>query len=94
MTVMPSLDSRIRINDDVLWQELQGEAVLLNLKTGVYFGLNPIGTRIWELLADRGMVRDVVDAIVGEYDVETPACADDVIALISDMQKHALVTVT
>jgi len=42
MIATPSLDSRIQINDDVLWQELQGEAVLLNLKTGVYFGLNPI----------------------------------------------------
>jgi hypothetical protein len=68
MTATPSLDSRIRINDDVLWQELQGEAVLLNLKTGVYFGLNPIGTRVWELLAATGMLRDVVDAIVGEYE--------------------------
>jgi len=94
MTVTPSLDSRIRINDDVLWQELQGEAVLLNLKTGVYFGLNSIGTRVWELLAATGMLRDVVDAIVGEYDVEVQACADDVIALVADMQKHALVTVT
>jgi hypothetical protein len=93
MTATPSLDSRIRINDDVLWQELQGEAVLLNLKTGVYFGLNPIGTRVWELLAATGMLRDVVDAIVGEYEVEAQACADDVIALVADMQKHALVTV-
>jgi hypothetical protein len=93
MTATPSLDSRIRISDDVLWQELQGEAVLLNLKTGVYFGLNPIGTRIWELLADNSMIRDVVDAIVGEYDVAAQVCAEDVIALIADMQKHSLVTV-
>jgi hypothetical protein len=93
MTATPSLDSRIHISDDVLWQELQGEAVLLNLKTGVYFGLNPIGTRVWELLAHHGIVRDVVDAIVGEYDVARQVCADDVIALIADMQNHSLVTV-
>ena len=94
MTAIPSLDSRIRINDDVLWQQLQGEAVLLNLKTGVYFGLDAIGTRVWELLAEHRMVRDVVDAIVGEYDVAAQTCAEDVIALVADMQKHALVTVT
>ena len=94
MIATPSLDSRIQINDDVLWQELQGEAVLLNLKTGVYFGLNPIGTRVWELLAEHGMVREVVDAIVGEYEVAAQTCTDDVLALIADMQKHALVTVT
>ena len=94
MIATPSLDSRIRINDDVLWQQLQGEAVLLNLKTGVYFGLNPIGTRVWDLLAEHGTVREVVDAIVGEYEVATQTCTDDVLALIADMQKHALVTVT
>ena len=45
--IMPteiSLNSRVLIQDDVLFQELQGEAVLLNLKTGVYLGLNQIGT--------------------------------------------------
>ena len=77
----------------MLSQELQGEAVLLNLKTGVYFGLNPIGTRVWELLAQHGVIRDIVDAIVGEYDVAAQVCAEDVIALIADMQKHSLVTV-
>lgn len=94
MSAMPSLDSRIRVNDDVLWQELQGEAVLLNLKTGVYFGLNPVGTRVWQLLAEHSVVRDIVDAILQEYDVARQPCADDVIALIADMQTHALVTVT
>ena len=42
-----SLNSRVRILDDVLFQELQGEAVLLNLKTGVYLGLDQLGTQIW-----------------------------------------------
>ena len=59
-----SLHSRVRIQEDVLFQELQGEAVLLNLKTGVYLGLNPLGTRIWKLLQEDGALSKVKDAIL------------------------------
>ena len=45
MALTRSLDSLVRA-DNVLYQELQGEAVLLNLKTGAYFGLDPVGTGI------------------------------------------------
>ena len=53
MATSPTLESRIRINDDVLFQELHGEGVLLNLKTGVYFGLDPVGRRIWQLAQEQ-----------------------------------------
>ena len=46
----PTLASRIRPSDEVLFQELQDESVLLDLKSGVYFGLDIVGTRIWQLL--------------------------------------------
>ncbi|PYO19380.1 MAG: hypothetical protein DMD85_18645 [Candidatus Rokuibacteriota bacterium] len=62
---MPGPISRhaaIRIRKDVVFRELEGEMVLLNLATGVYFGLDPVGTRIWTLktLRDNELV-DVDD---------------------------------
>ena len=47
MSPPPTLTAEVRANDEVLFQELHGEGVLLNLKTGVYFGLDPVGARIW-----------------------------------------------
>lgn len=47
-----TLASRVRINDDVMFQELQGEAVLLSLASGTYFGLDRMGTRIWQLFSE------------------------------------------
>jgi hypothetical protein len=44
----------VRICDDVVFHDLQGELVLLNLKTGVYFGLDSVGTRIWHLIREHG----------------------------------------
>jgi len=56
-----SVKSRVRINDDVLFQELQGERVLLNLKTGVYMGLDKVGTRVWQLMGQNEMLSGVLE---------------------------------
>ena len=88
------LGSTVSINDDVLFQELTGEGVLLNLKTGVYLGLNQVGTRIWQLFEDRPVLSRIVDSIVTEFDVEREQCAMDLVALVNEMTEHDLVTLT
>jgi hypothetical protein len=93
MTMSPLLASRIRINDDVLSQDLNGEVVLLNLKTGVYFGLDPIGSRVWELLAGNAEVARILEVLLSEYDVPRDRCSEDLVALITKLQEHQLVTV-
>jgi len=94
MTMSSLLASRIRINDDVLSQDLNGEVVLLNLKTGVYFGLDPIGSRVWELFAGNGEVARILEVLLSEYDVPRDRLSEDLVALITKLQKHQLVTVT
>lgn len=87
-------DSRVQIREgDVLFQELQGETVLLNLTTGVYLGLNPIGTRIWRLMESKQSLREVLDAILQEYDVPEEQLTGDVVSLVDKMRAHGLVEV-
>jgi hypothetical protein len=85
--------TRVKPSEDVLFQELQGETVLLNLKTGVYFGLDTVGTRIWQLLDEHEVLSDVVKAMLLDYDVTEQACSDDVVALVRRMEEHGIVTV-
>ena len=85
-----SLNSRVRIQDDVLFQELQGEAVLLNLKTGVYLGLNQVGTRIWQLLQEDGSLSRVMEVMLREYDVTQEKLAQDLLDLIGQMEQQGL----
>ena len=92
MTQELSLASRVRVSDDVLFQELHDEAVLLNLKTGVYFGLDPVGVRIWQLLATHELLSDVADVVVSEYDVTMDRCTTDLLSLIGEMERQSLVT--
>jgi hypothetical protein len=90
---IPSLDSRVRVNEDVVFQELEQEAILLNPKTGVYFGLDPVGTRIWSLLQGGSLLSNVVTALCDEFDVAKARCAEDVLHLVAEMEEKSLVTI-
>jgi hypothetical protein len=88
-----SLTSRLRIPEGVLSHNLQGEEVILNLNTGVYFGLDPIGTRIWHLIHDQQSLRKVLGALLEEYDVAEAPCAKDLLDLVAQMRKKGLVEI-
>jgi hypothetical protein len=89
----PTLSSRVRVNESVLFQELQGEAVLLHLDSGMYFGLDPVGTRMWQLIAEHERLADVAGAIVAEFEVSDDQCAIDLLALVEKLEDRGLVTV-
>ncbi|MGA2953033.1 MAG: PqqD family protein [Caulobacteraceae bacterium] len=86
-----TLDTPVRVNPEVLFQDLDGEAVLLHLGSGVYFGLDEVGARIWSLLAEGADLRTVSRTVAGEYGVDEARCAEDLIELVAEMEKHALV---
>lgn len=78
-----SLASHIMIADGVVFRDLQGEMVLLNLQTGVYFGLDQVGTRIWQLLQDHRSVQAMLERLLEEYNVAEAQCRDDLMRFIA-----------
>ncbi len=76
---------RFEPGPSVLFRELSGEAALLNLESGVYYGLDAVGTRIWRLVADRQPLPQVCAALLDEYDVSADVLERDVRALVSDL---------
>lgn len=88
-----SLASSLRIPEGILSHNLQGEEVILNLNTGVYFGLDPIGTRIWHLIHEHQSLRKVLDRLLEEYDVAEAPCAQDLLNLVVQMRKKGLVEI-
>src|SRR5881296_2300723 len=63
-----TLSSVVTINPDVTFRELDGEIVILNLETGIYFGLDAVGARTWRLIEDHGSLGVVFEALRSEYD--------------------------
>ncbi len=87
------IESTVRIKDDVIFNDLQGEVVLLNLKTGIYFGLDPVGTRAWQLVQDHGRLGSVRDAMLGEYEVSAEDLWKDLQDLVIRLADNGLVEV-
>ena len=80
--------------DDVVAREVVGEAVLLNLSSGTYFGLNDTGSMIWQLVdEDSASLEDICDAIEEEYDVAREDVERDVLALVEELVEHGLLMV-
>ena len=76
-----SLNDSLVIRPDVVFRELEDEAVLLNLKTGTYFGLDPVGTSIWRLIVQHGSLALVLEAMLEEYEVEPLMLERDLLEL-------------
>ncbi len=88
-----TLACRVRINDDVVFRDLQGEAAILHLKTGVFFGLDPVGTRTWHLMREHRSLQEVLAALLNEYDVAEDRCEQDLLRFVVDLQGNDLVRV-
>ena len=63
-----SLNSSLKVSDDVVFRDLDGEGVILNLASGVYFGLDETGTRMWRLIEQHGHLAAVLAALCDEFD--------------------------
>jgi len=81
---------KLRVSDDVVFRDLAGEAVLLNLATGIYFGLDDVGTRIWHLISDRGSTDGIIEILMSEYDVERDRLRRDLDSLIRQLLDKGL----
>ena len=64
---------------------------MLDLAKGAYFGLDPVGARIWQLLAEGKALAEVCDAIVDEYDVSREEAERDLLALVAELMAQGLV---
>jgi len=88
-----SVDSVVSTSKDLVFSNVADEVVILDLKSGVYHGLESVGARAWELMVEPKPVRDVRDALLDEYDVEPQQCESDLIRLIEELKSHGLVEV-
>lgn len=87
-----SLTDRVAVHPSVICRELSGETVLLNLESGVYYGLDAVGTRVWQLLQQGKTVADVCDVMVEEYDVAPEVLRDDVSRLVEELRERGIAT--
>lgn len=74
--------------------EIDREIVALNIESGICYGLNGVGSRIWGLLAKPIRISEICTILVSEYEVEPDACESEVIDLIEHLLDEELVIAT
>ena len=90
-----SIDPGIRIvaSRNQLSTQLSGEAVILGLRDSVYYGLAGAGGRIWELVQQPAVLRDVASQVSREFDVDETRATADLLALAQDLLARGLIEV-
>ena len=83
-------NSHFAVPGDVVAEILDGEAVLLNLTSGVYFGLNETGTRVWQLLEAYGDIPQVIERMANEFAADQASIEADVRRLVHDLTEMRL----
>jgi hypothetical protein len=67
------------------------ESAILNMQNSVYYGMNSVGTRVWNLLQQPKSIREIRDALVDEYDVTPGECERDLLKLLEQMKTEGLI---
>lgn len=83
---------KITISPDALFQEVSGETVILDLKSEQYFGLDEIGTRIWQLLQTNGDIEQIYQIMTEEFDVDPQHLEADLLSFLDELKKAGLIS--
>jgi hypothetical protein len=83
---------RVSIPDGVFAERVGDETVLLELQTGQYFGLNPVATRLWQLLGELGDTTRVLEVAAREYAVDRDRLTQDLDGLVADLLARRLLS--
>lgn len=89
-----TLHSTVTVVRDQIFSNLSGESVILHLGSGTYYGLDAVGTWVWEQIQQPRTVGDLCAAMLAEYEVERERCEHDVIVLLQQLAAAGLIEVT
>jgi len=91
-TPVINLNQTIALSPDVISQEVSGETVLLDLESENYFGLDEVGTRIWQLIRETNDLSTIYKTLLEEYEVSEEQLQRDLSELLSEIERLGLIT--
>jgi coenzyme PQQ synthesis protein D (PqqD) len=84
---------RVVIPKHILARQLNDETVILDLDSGTYFGLDEVGTRVWQLLGQGLTLAEICGVLIAEFEVPRETLERDLVALTDNLLSHNLMTV-
>ncbi len=88
-----SFSTGVAAAPEVMFQTVGEESVLLNLKTSLYLGLDPVGTRMWTVLTDAKSIQAAYDLLLTEYEVRPEQLRKDLEEFLDQLSEQGLIAV-
>ena len=86
-------DSVVVAVETQISSDLAGEAIILELKAGMYYGLDPVGTRIWKLIQEPRSIGSLRDTLLAEYEIDHQRCERDLMSLLKELEANKLIRI-
>ena len=86
-----NLTDKVTIPTQVMARQVGDETVILDLASGTYFGLDPVGARIWQLMGEGQTLAGICDVMVEEFEVKREALEADLLALVAELKDKGLI---
>ena len=87
-----TLTNKIVISPNAVARQVGDETVILHLVSGTYFGLDPVGARIWQLMGEGKSLGEICDAVLDEYEVSREDLERDMTVLIKELLAQDLIS--
>jgi hypothetical protein len=88
-----STESVVSQIEDIVASDIDDEKVMMSVEKGNYYSLDPVGSRVWELIAKPVKVTDLIDALILRYDVDRKTCEQDVLAFLEELHADGILQV-
>jgi len=85
---------KIKRSNDILFQDIQDEIIILNMNNENYLGLDKVGARFWNILINTDSVKDAYEQLLDEFDVEPKTLQRDLNNYISELVKNDLISIS
>ena len=88
-----NFNNKITFADTVFAQEVDGEMVLLDMNSENYFGLDEVGTAIWQAMQEKESLKEVFEVLLEQYEVEEDVLKKDLIDFVEKLKESGLLKV-
>jgi hypothetical protein len=88
-----NLNTVIGQSEDIDTTDLNGDKVMMNLQKGKYFALNDVGSRIWDIISRSVTVKDIINMLLKEYEVDAAVCEKTVMSFLEKLKDAELISI-
>ena len=87
------LNSKIVQNKEIDASDIDGDKVMMNLEKGMYFSLNSVGSRIWDIIENPTTADEIIKILLNEYDIAEEKCREAVVSFLKGLEVNGLITI-